>query len=162
VREFHPDWFHEEREVEQDHVHLHMELPPKYAVSTVEETLKSVPSRRPKEKFPHVLSKVYWDGGGGWARGFFAATVGIHEPFRVGIDRQGIEHHLPDSRLRPPSESLMNPRPSPIHKGQRAPGCADATYPHHGLNKASIIVRATYIAGFAGERIFDPFPLILS
>lgn len=65
--------------MERDHVHLHMVLPPKYAVSTVVETLKSVPSRRPREKFPHVLSKVYWDGGGGWAGGFFAATVGINE-----------------------------------------------------------------------------------
>ena len=45
-------------------VHLHMVIPPKYAVSRVVETLKSVTSRRLKEKFPHVLSKVYWDGGG--------------------------------------------------------------------------------------------------
>lgn len=43
------------------------------------ETLKSVTSRQLKEKFTHVLSKVYWDGGGVWARGFFASTVGINE-----------------------------------------------------------------------------------
>jgi len=90
VRGFHPDWFLEEREVEQDHVHLNRELPPKYAVSTVVETLKSVPSRRLREKFPHVLSKVYWDGGGGWAGEFFAATVGINEAtIRQYVRHQG-------------------------------------------------------------------------
>jgi putative transposase len=79
VREFHPDWFLEEIGVERDHVHLHMVIPPKYAVSKVVETLKSVTSRQLKEKFPHLLRKVYWDGGGVWARGFFASTVGINE-----------------------------------------------------------------------------------
>ena len=79
VREFHPDWFIEEVGVDRDHVHLYMVVPPKYAVSKVVETLKSVTSRRMKEKFPHYLSKVYWDGGGIWARGFFVSTVGINE-----------------------------------------------------------------------------------
>ena len=74
-----------------------------------------------------------------------------HEPFRVGIDRQGIENHLPDTRFRPPSEPLVDTRPQPVHAGQRAPGRAGATYPHHGLNKAPIIARAAYIASFAGK-----------
>ena len=59
VREVHPDWFLEEIEVERDHVHLLMVIPPKHVVSMVVETLKSVTSRRLKEKFPHVLSNVY-------------------------------------------------------------------------------------------------------
>ena len=81
VREFHPDWYIEEVGVgiDADHVHLHMVIPPKYSVSKVVETLKSVTSRRLKEKFPHFLKKVYWDGGGIWAQGFFVSTVGINE-----------------------------------------------------------------------------------
>ncbi len=79
MREFHPDWYIEEVGVESDHVHLHMVIPPKYAVSKVVEVLKSVTSRRLKMKFPHFLEKVYWDGGGIWARGFFASTVGVNE-----------------------------------------------------------------------------------
>ena len=79
VRDYHPDWHIEEVGVDQDHVHLHMIIPPKYAVSAVVGTLKSVTSRRLKEKFSPALSKVYWDGGGIWARGFFASTVGINE-----------------------------------------------------------------------------------
>ena len=57
VREYHPDWHIEEVGVDQDHVHLHMIIPPKYAVSVVVATLKSVTSRRLKEKFSRTLGK---------------------------------------------------------------------------------------------------------
>jgi len=76
-----------------------------------------------------------------------------HQPFRVSIDRQGIEHHLPNPGFRPPSEPLVDTRPSPVHMGQRAPGRAGATEPHHRLDKAPIIACAAHIASFAGERI---------
>ena len=79
VRKFHPDWFIEEIGIEVDHVHLHMVIPPKDAVAKVVGTLKSVTSARMKEKFPHFLRKVYWDGRGIWGRGFFVSTVGINE-----------------------------------------------------------------------------------
>lgn len=46
VRESPPDWFLEEIGVERDYVHLHRVIPPKYAVSRVVETLKSVTSRQ--------------------------------------------------------------------------------------------------------------------
>ena len=58
VREFHPDWFLEEIGVDRDHVHLHMVISPKYAVSKVVETLKRVTSRQLEEKFPHGLRNV--------------------------------------------------------------------------------------------------------
>lgn len=79
VRKFHPDWFIEEIGIEVDHVHLHMVIPPKDAVAKVVATLKSVTSAGMKEKFPHFLRKVYWDGRGIWGRGFFVSTVGINE-----------------------------------------------------------------------------------
>ena len=71
VREFHPDWFVEEIGTDQDHIHLHMVIPPKYPVSKVVEVLKSVTSRRLKEKFPHFLKKVY--------------SRGSSPPVRVGV-----------------------------------------------------------------------------
>ena len=79
VRKVHPDWFIEEIGTDEDHVHLHMIIPPKYAVSRVVETMKSVTSTKLKEKFSHFLNKVYWDGGGIWTRGFFVSTVGVNE-----------------------------------------------------------------------------------
>ena len=78
VREFFPDWFIEEIGTDEDHVHLYMVIPPKYAVSKVVEVMKSISSKRMKEKFPHFLKKVYWDGGGIWSRGFFVSTAGIN------------------------------------------------------------------------------------
>jgi len=79
VRKCHPDWFIEEIGIEVDHVHLHMVIPPKDAVTKVVATLKSVTSAGLKEKFPHFLRKVYWDGGGIWGRGLFMSTGGINE-----------------------------------------------------------------------------------
>ena len=79
VRKFHPDWFIEEVGIEADHVHLHMVIPPKYAVTRVVNTLKSVTSKKLKQRFSHFLQKVYWDGGGIWRPGFFVSTVGINE-----------------------------------------------------------------------------------
>lgn len=70
VRKFHPDWFIEEIGIEEDHVHLHMIIPPKDAVASVVRTLKSVTSAGLKEKFPHFLRKVYWDGRGSGGEDF--------------------------------------------------------------------------------------------
>ena len=79
VRRFHPDWFMEEMGIEPDHVHLHMVIPPKYAVTRVVNTVKSVTSKHLKQRFSHFLQKGYWDGGGIWSQGFFVSTVGINE-----------------------------------------------------------------------------------
>ena len=79
VRKVYPDWYIEEIGIEKEHVHLHMMIPPKYSISKVVGTMKSVTSKRLKEKFPHFLKKIYWDEEGVWARGFFVSSVGINE-----------------------------------------------------------------------------------
>ena len=90
VRKFYPDWFMEECGVEVDHVHLHMIIPPKYSVSKAIETMKTITSKRLREKFPHFLHKVYWDDAGIWARGFFVSTVGVNEAtIRKYVQYQG-------------------------------------------------------------------------
>ncbi|MGE0645745.1 MAG: IS200/IS605 family transposase [Nitrospira sp.] len=82
VRGFHPDWFLEEIGVDRDHVHLHMVIPPKYAVSRVVETLKSVTSRQLKEKFPHMVRKVYWR----WWRSLGTRVFRLHGGDQRGDD----------------------------------------------------------------------------
>jgi len=79
VRKVHPDWYLEEIGIDVDHIHLHMIIPPKYAVSKVVDALKAVTSLKLKQRFPHFLQKAYWDGGGIWSKGFFVSTVGINE-----------------------------------------------------------------------------------
>jgi hypothetical protein len=65
--------------MEVDHVHLHMVIPPKYAVADVVETLKQDTRRALRAQDASFLGKVYWDGGGMWSTGDFASTVGADE-----------------------------------------------------------------------------------
>ena len=78
VRKYYPDWEYIEIGIVEDHLHLHMVIPPKYAVSQVVETLKKNTSRELSRKF-RFLRSVYWDNEGIWTRGFFVSTVGINE-----------------------------------------------------------------------------------
>ena len=78
VRKYYPDWEYIEIGIDVDHVHLHMVIPPKYAVSMVVETLKKNTSRHLSQKF-RFLKDVYWDNEGVWSKGFFVSTVGINE-----------------------------------------------------------------------------------
>jgi len=63
IRSYYPDWQYIEIGIKQDHVHLYLVIPPKYAVSKVVETLKSNTSKGLKIKFA-FLKKVYWDKKG--------------------------------------------------------------------------------------------------
>lgn len=91
VREHYPDWYFTEIGTDKDHIHLHMEIPPKYSVSFVVETLKKNTSRALRAKFP-FLDKVYWDSGGIWSKGYFVSTVGVNEEIiRRYVRMQGEE-----------------------------------------------------------------------
>lgn len=91
VRKYHPDWEYIENGIAVDHVHLHMIIPPKYAVSKVVEIIKSNTSKALKEKFG-FLEKVYWDGGGIWGVGYFVSTVGINgKTIKRYVEMQGRE-----------------------------------------------------------------------
>jgi len=78
VRKYYPDWEYMAIGIDVDHVHLHMVIPPKYAVSMAVETLKKNTSRYLSMKF-RFLKQVYWDNEGIWSKGFFVSTVGINE-----------------------------------------------------------------------------------
>lgn len=78
ARQYYPDWYYEEIGMEEDHIHLHMIIPPKYSVSMVIATLKKNTSRALRERFS-FLNTVYWDRGGIWSTGYFVSTVGANE-----------------------------------------------------------------------------------
>ena len=79
IGKYFPDVSIHEIGIDKDHIHLHIIIPPKYAVSNIVAALKSNTSRILKNKFSDFLSKVYWDNGGIWATGFFVSTVGVNE-----------------------------------------------------------------------------------
>ena len=78
VRKWYPDIVYVERNIQTDHVHLLVMIPPRMSVSRAVNILKSNTSRALKEKFP-FLSKLYADGGGIWSVGYFVSSVGINE-----------------------------------------------------------------------------------
>lgn len=78
IRKFRPDVDFVEIGVDKDHVHLHVVIPPKYAVSEIVGAMKSNTAKKLKAKFP-FLEKVYWGTDSIWSRGFFVSTVGVNE-----------------------------------------------------------------------------------
>jgi putative transposase len=64
--------------VQIDHIHLIISIPPKVAVASVVSFIKSQSGKRLKAKFA-FLHKVYWDGGSIWSRGYCVSTIGINE-----------------------------------------------------------------------------------
>ena len=64
--------------IQIDHVHTVMVIPPRYAVSEVVGRLKCQTASRLRKQFAW-LSKVYWAENIVWSPGFFVSTVGIDE-----------------------------------------------------------------------------------
>ena len=74
--------------VSKDHIHMHIEYPPKLSLSNILKQLKGRSSRMLQKKFPH-LKKRYW-GQHLWARGFGAWSTGNITDEMV---QEYIEHH---------------------------------------------------------------------
>ena len=64
--------------IQVDHIHMLMVIPPKYAVSEVVAQLKQYTASRLRGKFAW-LEKVYWREHVVWSPGFFVSTVGLDE-----------------------------------------------------------------------------------
>ena len=68
----------EELNVQIDHVHLVMIVPPKYSVSDVIGMMKGRTASNLRKKF-RWLERVYWKENVVWSPGFFVSTVGLNE-----------------------------------------------------------------------------------
>ncbi len=66
-----------ELNIQPDHIHLVLSIPPKYAVSTVMGFLKGKLALRLFQRYEH-LGKRYW-GQHLWSRGYCVSTVGLDE-----------------------------------------------------------------------------------
>ena len=67
----------EELNVQDDHVHLLVMIPPKLSVSKYVGTVKGKIAIRIFSKFPDLKVKPYW-GNHFWARGYCADTIGLN------------------------------------------------------------------------------------
>lgn len=74
--------------VSKDHIHMHIEYPPKLSVSVIMKQLKGRSSQILQKEFPH-LKKRYW-GQRFWAKGYGAWSTGNITDEMV---QEYIEHH---------------------------------------------------------------------
>jgi putative transposase len=73
----------------QDHLHMVMGIPPKYAIADVMGTMKSQSASALRKKFD-FLAKVYWKENIVWSPGYFVSSVGVDEHvIRRYVARQG-------------------------------------------------------------------------
>jgi putative transposase len=68
----------EEMNVQQDHVHLIVSIPPRVSVSEFMGIVKGKLAIKLFKSYPQLKKKPYW-GNHFWARGYFVNTIGINE-----------------------------------------------------------------------------------
>jgi putative transposase len=68
----------EELNVQIDHVHMLVSIPPKVSVSELMGTLKGKLAIKLFKSYPQMKQKPYW-GNHFWSRGYFINTVGMDE-----------------------------------------------------------------------------------
>ena len=69
-----------ELNVQPEHVHLVIIIPPRYAVSKVVEIVKSQSAKTVRKEI-EWLDKLYYNTQSLWTTGYFVSTVGIDEEF---------------------------------------------------------------------------------
>ncbi len=87
------EWEIDEMAVEPDHVHLFIQVPPRFAPAQVVQIIKSISARATFEQFPQ-LRKQLW-AGEFWGAGYFVRSVGdkvTAETIRNYIRYQDQEH----------------------------------------------------------------------
>ncbi|MBU1966687.1 IS200/IS605 family transposase [Patescibacteria group bacterium] len=87
IQKRHPDWYLLKINTGNDHVHVLIEVPPKYSISEVVQKLKAESSSVLKKNF-NFISEIYGETGI-WSTGYFVSTVGLNEAqIRKYIERQ--------------------------------------------------------------------------
>lgn len=64
--------------VQEDHVHIVIVIPPRVLVANVIKYMKSLSGIKLKEKF-EFMKKAMYGRGGIWSRGYCVSTVGLNE-----------------------------------------------------------------------------------
>ncbi|MBU1907191.1 IS200/IS605 family transposase [Patescibacteria group bacterium] len=92
ISQSNPDLEILEMNTDEDHIHLLMVIPPKYAVSDIVRLLKANSARIMKNKFPFLRNMYEHDNLGMWSEGYFVSTVGVNRnTIERYIQQQGKE-----------------------------------------------------------------------
>ena len=79
---------------DKDHVHFLVQSVPRYGVTKIVTTIKSLTAREVFRRCPEVKKQLW--GGEFWTDGYFASTVGKHgneDMIRKYVKSQGMEYH---------------------------------------------------------------------
>ena len=68
----------QELNVQEDHIHFLVSVPPKVSISKLTGVLKGKIAIKLFKSYPKLKQKPYW-GNHFWARGYFVSTVGLDE-----------------------------------------------------------------------------------
>ena len=85
--------------VQNDHVYLLLEVPPKISISQVMGTVKGQSALRVFMRYPHLRKKLYW-GNHFWAKGYCVDTVGLD----VEMIRKYVKYQEKQERKQQPLE----------------------------------------------------------
>ena len=67
-----------ELNIQSDHIHLIVSVPPKVSISTLMGTIKGKSAIKLFKSYPQLKKKPYW-GNHFWSRGYFVNTIGLNE-----------------------------------------------------------------------------------
>ena len=81
------EWEIHELNIQQDHVHMLLQIKPKISLSYAVQLLKGGSSKKIREEFPH-LEEFLW-GDSFWGDGYFAETCGI-------VNEDAIRNYIKD------------------------------------------------------------------
>src|SRR5476651_275421 len=74
---------------DQDHLHMVMVIPPKYAIAAVMGELKSQSASYLRKKYAHI-KKIYWKENIVWSHGYFVSSIGLDEAtIKHYVEHQG-------------------------------------------------------------------------
>ena len=73
-----PTLWVENMNMDEDHVHLQLEIPPNITVSDAVGKLKACSSRHLRTKFKFIR-EIYLEKDGIWSVGYFSSTIGLNE-----------------------------------------------------------------------------------
>ena len=78
VQRQYPDWYFHRINTGSDHVHILMEIPPKYKISEVVQKLKIRSNNDLRRSFKYIR-QIYEKRHSVWGVGYFVSTVGLNE-----------------------------------------------------------------------------------
>ncbi|GAA3563749.1 IS200/IS605 family transposase [Snuella lapsa] len=84
----------QELNIQEDHVHLLVSVPPKVSISKLMGILKGKIVIKLFKSYPELKQKPYW-GNHFWARGYFVSTVGLDEE----MIRKYVKHQEKEERI---------------------------------------------------------------